>query len=353
MGRVIVHIDMDAFFAAIEERENPQFRGKPLVVGADPKQGKGRGVVSTANYEARRFGIHSAMPISQAYKFCPQAIYLPPNIELYRKVSDRIMDIIRGFSQVVEQISLDEAYVDITKKGEEKKIWQRAEEIAQKMRKKIFEEEKLPCSCGIGPNKMIAKIACEMAKPKGVKIVTPEEAESFIERLDIHKIPGIGVKTAAILRSSGFQKVKDLKKLSLHELEDLFGKRGKEMHMRVRGIDESPVAPEREVKSIGKETTFERDNRDPELLIRTFEQLAKQVAQELKEQELQFQTITVVCRFSGFETHTKSKTLAMPSQDEGVLRSEAMKLFLKFLLEKQKPLRLLGVRVKIVPFGSL
>ncbi|HEX9721981.1 MAG TPA: DNA polymerase IV [Candidatus Paceibacterota bacterium] len=377
--RIIIHLDMDCFFAQVEERESPQFKRKPVVVGADPKGGRGRGVVSTCNYEARKFGVHSAMPISQAWKLCPDAVFLPPNFELYSRVSENIMNIIRGFAEQVEQVSLDEAYIEINPKSDHstslrspragsrgevrnsKQTWEKAEKLAQQMRKEILQKEKLKCSCGIGPNKMVAKIACEAAKPprqgsgqaNGVVVVREEEAEKFMEPLDIEKMPGIGQKTAAILRQSNFNTVADLKKLSEHDLEDLFGKRGSEMYLRVRGIDNNSVEPEHEVKSVGKETTFEQDTRDPELLIRTFEQLAKQVAQELAKEGLAFKTITVVCRFSGFETHTKDKTLKEPSSSEAVLREEAIKLFLRFLTENQKPIRLLGVRAKIAPKSNI
>ena len=337
---------MDYFFAQLEERESPQFRGKPVVVGAEPKEGKGRGVVSTANYEARKFGIHSAMPISRAYQLCPTAVFLPPNFGLYSRSSKNIMNIIQSFSPQVEQASLDEAYIDVSFA----KSYLKAKKIAEDMRKKILEQEKLTCSCGIGPNKMIAKIACEDAKPNGIKVVTEEKAEAFIENLDVQKIPGIGVKTAQILHGSDINTVADLKKLSIDDMEDLFGSRGKTMYMRVRALDEDPVVLEREVKSIGKEHTFEQDTRDPELLIRTFEQLSRQVANEVEEQNVSFRTITVVCRFTGFETHTKSKTLKDPTSDSVVLRAEAMKLLLKFIVEKSKPLRLIGVRVGIVNF---
>jgi len=361
--RIIIHLDMDAFFPAVEQRESPQFLGLPVVVGADPKHGKGRGVVSSASYEARKFGIHSGLPISQAYRLCPSAVFLPPNFELYGKVSENIMNIIQGFVPLMEQTSLDEAYIDmsknltIVKKASETAAWEEAKKLAEEMRKAIFEQEKLTCSCGVGSNKMIAKIACGMAKfrlrqgfggqANGVKVVKAEEAAAFVEPLDVEKMPGIGKKTASILRGSDIRLVADLKKLSEHDLEDLFGVRGKEMYKRVRGIDEDPVVAEREVKSIGKEITFERDTRDPELLIRTFEQICKQVASEVLEQELMFRQITVVFRFTGFETHTKSKTLQEPSQSEAVLRKEAMKLFLRFLVEKQKPIRLVGLRVQI------
>lgn len=346
--RIVIHLDMDCFFAQVEERESPQFKGKPVVVGADPHssagEGKGRGVVSTANYEARVYGIRSGLPISKAYQLCPQAVFLPPNFDLYTKTSESIMAVIRQFADQVEQTSLDEAYIDASFA----KTYKAAENLAQEMRKEILRKEKLQCSCGVGPNKMIAKIACQAAKPNGIKVVRATHAEKFVEPLDVEKMPGIGNKTAHILRSSGIKTVGDLKKLSEHDAQDLFGSRGSVMYNRVRGIDEDPVETERAVKSIGKEITFDQDTRDPELLVRTFEQLAKQVAYDVAEEQVFFKTITVVCRFSGFETHTKSKTLSEPTKDEAVLRAESMKLLLRFLTEKQKPVRLVGVRVKIV-----
>src|SRR3989344_8905694 len=167
--RIILHLDMDAFFAAIEERENPHFRGKPVVVGADPLNGKGRGVVSTANYEARKYGIHSALPISTAWKLCPEAVFLPVNGALYSEVSSRIMEILRKHASIVEQVSLDEAYIEINSKSKTqnpKQPWREVEEFARKLKQEILEQEQLPCSVGVGPNKMIAKIACGKAKPR-------------------------------------------------------------------------------------------------------------------------------------------------------------------------------------------
>lgn len=369
-NRMIIHLDMDAFFPAVEQRESPQFHGLPVVVGADPKHGNGRGVVSSASYEARKYGVHSAMPISQAYRLCPEAVFLPVNGALYAEVSENIMKIIREFAPAVEQVSLDEAYLDVSlllqkkghqkhyhtskydsKKGErmeqEGEAWEEGERLARRLKQEIFRQEKLRCTCGIAPNKMIAKIACESAKPDGVRVVKPDEAEAFVEPLDVQKIPGIGAKTAQILRASELNTVADLKKLSQDDMQALFGSRGKDMYERVRGIDESPVVAERQVKSVGREHTFGRDTRDPELLIRTFEGLAKRVAAELQEQGFSFRTVTVVCRFSGFETHTKSRTFKEASNNPAALQKEAMKLFLKFIVEKQKPIRLIGVRAGV------
>jgi DNA polymerase IV (DinB-like DNA polymerase) len=353
MQRIILHVDMDYFFAQIEERENPQFKGKPVVVGADPKGGKGRGVVSTANYEARKYGIKSGMPISKAYQLCPNAIFLPVNIELYQKVSDEIMEIVKKYSPKYEIVSLDEAYLDLShifrdrEKVSTEKVWVEAEKIGEKLKREIFEKEKLTCTVGIGPNKTVAKLAAEKAKPNGLKVVRPEEVEKFLDPLDVDDLPGIGPKTAEKLRAVGVNKIFELKKLSKEELKEMFGKVGERIWERARGIDEEPVSPEEVIKSIGRQITFERDTRNPRLIFGTFEKLIKEIYDELIENNFSFRTITVICRYKGFETHTKSKTLKEPSRDFEILKKEAKKLLLKFFLESKKPIRLIGLRVKI------
>jgi len=360
MERIILHIDMDYFFAQIEERENPRFIGKPLVVGADPKGGKGRGVVSTANYEARKYGIHSAMPISKAYELCPQAIFLPVNMELYQKVSEKIMEIVKKYSPKWEIVSLDEAYLDLTEYSdilknirmfkEEvaiNKNYRRAEKIAKKLKKEILEKEKLTASVGIGPNKLIAKMASEKSKPNGLLTIKPNQVKKFLEPLDIEDLPGIGPKTADKLRAIGVNIIKELKRLSKSKLKDLFGKWGEAIYERARGIDEEPVTSEEIIKSIGKEHTFEKDTRDPEIIFKNFEYMIREVHQELLKNNFSFKTITVICRYQGFETYTKSKTLKEPTNDFEILKSEAQKLLLRFLIEGKKLIRLVGLRLKI------
>jgi len=354
---------MDYFFAQVEERENPQFRGKPVVVGADPKEGKGRGVVSTANYKARKYGIHSALPISKAYKLCPEAIFLPVNMELYRKVSEKIMRLIKKCSPKWEMTGLDEAYLDISFV----KSYQEAEKLAEKLKKEIFKKERLTATCGVGPNKLIAKMASEKAKPNGLLIIKSNQVKNFLEPLDIRDLPGIGPKTAEKLRKLGINTIKELKKpgtraelgagpaphrnkvsgtgLSKPELQDLFGKVGGNIYEKVRGIDKEEVSSEEIIKSIGKEHTFERDTRDSEIIFGTFENIIEDVYQELLNNKFFFKTITVICRYQGFETHTKSKTLDKPTQDSEILKKESKKLLLKFLIEKPKLIRLIGLRI--------
>ena len=358
MERIILHLDMDAFFAAVEERENPQFKGMPLVVGADPKGGRGRGVVSTCNYIARKYGIHSALPISKAYELCPEAIFLPVNMELYQKVSENIMAIIKRYSPIWETVSLDEAYLDLShifydrRKRSIGNLWEEAENLAKKLKKEIFEKEKLTSTVGIGPNKLIAKMAAEKAKPNGLLIIKPNQVKKFLEPLDIEGLPGIGPKTAEVLRNFGVNKIKELKKISKSKLKEIFGLVGETIYERARGVDEEEVSSEEIIKSIGKEHTFEKDTRDPEIIFGTFEKIIRDIWEELIENNFSFKTITVICRFSDFETRTKSKTeprplkmggakvkmrtksslptLKEPTQDFKILKSEAKKLLLKF-----------------------
>ncbi len=360
--RIILHIDMDYFFAQIEERENPQFKGKPVVVGADPKGGRGRGVVSTANYIARKYGIHSGMPISKAYQLCPKAIFLPVNMELYRKVSKEIMEIIKKYAENFEPVSLDEAYLDLKKysnilqnvrisdrKNERimiEKIYKEAEKLAKKLKKEIFEKEKLTSSVGIGPNKLIAKIASQKAKPNGLLVIKPKDIQKFLDPLDVEEIPGVGPKTAAILKGLKVKKIKDLRKLKKSKLKEIFGKVGEDIYNRSRGIDEREVSPTKLIKSIGKEHTFEKDTRDPEVIFSTLQDIIKEVWEEIINKNFIISTITVRCRFRGFETRSRQKSFKEKLKLEN-FEKIVKKLLLELLLKNEKPVRLIGVRVKI------
>jgi len=341
MERIILHIDMDYFFAQIEERENPQFKGEPVVVGADPKKGKGRGVVSTANYEARKYGIHSALPISIAWRLCPNAIFLPVNMKLYQEVSERIMEILKNYSPIVEQVSLYEAYLDLSSQ----RNYKNTKQLAKKIKTEILEKEKLTSTIGIAPNKTIAKMATNQAKPNGLLVIKPKEVKNFLDPLDIKELPGIGLKTAERLRKLKVNIIKELRRLSKEKLQNLFGKVGLHIYEKARGINKEPVSSDEIIKSIGKEHTFDIDTRDPEMIFGIFEEIIKMVHQELLNNEFSFKTITVICRYSGFETHTKSKTLEKETQNLEILESESKKLLLKFLVEKQKLIRLIGLRL--------
>ena len=338
-----MHIDLDAFFAQVEERENPHFRGKPVVVGADPMHGTGRGVVSTANYVARKYGICSAMPISEAWRRCVDAIFIPVNMHLYQSVSNNVMGVIEAYSQLVEKVSVDEAYLDVSHTGG----YKQAESLAKQLKAKIVEKEQLTSTIGVGPNKLIAKIACRRAKPNGLLVIEPNQVEKFLEPLDVRELPGIGPKTAAALKEIKICTVKELKKISRTKLEDLFGKAGKGIYYKARGIDEAPIVQEEIIKSIGKEHTFAQDTRDPEVIFTVFEDIISKVHKELVEQDFSFKTVTTICRFAGFETHTKSKTLEKAVCNIGVLNREAKRLLLRCIMENLKLIRLIGLRVKI------
>ncbi len=334
---------MDAFFAQIEERENPRFKGMPIVVGADPKGGQGRGVVSTASYEARKYGIHSALPISKAYELCPSAVFLPVNMRLYEKVSNNIMAIVQSYSNKCEIGGLDEAYLDISFCQN----FEEAGKLAGKLKKEIFEKEKLTSTIGVGPNKMIAKIGSGKAKPNGLIVIEPEKVMDFLKSLDIREIPGIGPKTAVKFRNLGINKIEDINKLSETELQRMLGKNGTDLYKKSKGLDDNPVLMEAMAKSLGSEHTFEKDTRDPEVLFSTFERIVSEVHKSVAKENCLFKTITVRCRFSGFETHTKSITLDKPSHDFRILSREAKKLFLRFLVGNPKPIRLIGVRISL------
>lgn len=268
--RIVGHLDMDAFFAAIEERDNPSMRGLPIVVGADPRAGKGRGVVSTANYKALEYGIHSAMPITRAWKLSESArkqgkspaTFLPVNVHRYAEVSTRIMEILRRFALVVEQASIDEAYFDLSSC----ESYTFSEEICRKIKSAIREEERLTASVGVGPNKLIAKIASGMHKPDGLTIVREEDAMEFLAPLSIRTIPGVGPKTELELAKISVKTIKDMRRFSQEELHAMFGKRGVDLYGKIRGRDESPIEEAYETKSIGEQETFDQDTRDSQFL---------------------------------------------------------------------------------------
>jgi DNA polymerase IV (DinB-like DNA polymerase) len=339
--RIILHVDMDHFFTAIEEREHPEFRGKPVVVGADPKEGRGRGVVSTCNYEARKFGVKSGMPISKAWKLCPQAVYLPVNYDLYEKVSERIMAILRKYADKFESWGIDEAFLDVSSKV---KDYVEAEALARQIKKEIFEKERLTCSIGVGPNKIVAKIASDHQKPDGLTVVKLEDVEKFLTPLPVRKLLWVGRKTEQKLRAMGIKTIGDLAHYDPTVLAETFGIMGKQLHLMAHGIDKSEVEERSEIKSISREKTFEEDTADLELLFKTLDKLAEEVHGDLLRQSLYFKTVTVKLRYENFETHTHSKTLPFITNRLENLKKTAREL-LQAYLRLDRKIRLIGVRV--------
>ncbi len=341
---MILHIDMDCFFAQVEERENPRFRGIPLIIGSDPKDGSGRGVVSTSNYEARKFGIYSGMPISKAYKANKEAIFLPVNQNLYQKTSQRIFKIIELFSKDYQPVSLDEAYLDIKKIA---KNYSEARKVAEKLKELILRKENLTCSVGVAQNKMIAKIASESDKPNGLVVVKPKDSFKFISEKKIKEIPGIGPKTELqleeLLQKKNL-KVKDVRALSENQLNSL-GKKGSDIYQKVRGIDGSSIELKRKPKSVGKEKTFEEDTSDSKKIIETFKKLTKEVFLISEKEKLDIEKITVICRFDNFKTITKQISFFAQKLDEGFIYKKGVKLLLRILTKNYRPIRLIGIRV--------
>ena len=336
MPRTIIHIDMDAFFAAIEVLDEPSLKGKPVIIGGTTN----RGVVSTASYEARRFGVHSAMPIFKAKEKCPQGIFLPVKMERYKEVSKRIMEILSDFTPLVEQVSIDEAYLDIA--GTESLLGS-PEEIARYIKARIGKETGLACSIGIAPNKFLAKVASDMHKPDGLTIILANEVTTFLSTLPVEKIPGVGKRTVESLRHYGIKRVGDLKRFSKEQLLKDFGKFGLRLFELARGEDNSPVAPYREVKSVSSEETLPSDTDDLHILKKLIISHADKVAWRLRREGLKGRTITVKIKFSDFTAITKGHTIANATDSTGVISDSAIKLLLDCPLKRK--VRLIGVAV--------
>ncbi|MGQ0549277.1 MAG: DNA polymerase IV [Armatimonadota bacterium] len=335
--RTILHIDMDAFFAAVEQLRRPELRGRPVVVGGDGDPRK-RGVVSTASYEARAFGIHSAMPLRTAYKRCPQAVFLPVDFAAYREVSQRMYAILRDTGAQVESWGLDEAFLDVSELEES------GEAIARAVRGRIAEELGLTASVGVGPNKLIAKIASGLNKPDGLTVIDAAAVERRLAPLPATVLWGVGPKTAAAL-AERFQvrTVADLAAVSLERLQDGFGpNHGEHLYRVARGIDESPIVTEWEPKSISRERTFQIDLRRTPTIKSMIARLAHEVAGDLREEGYRAATITLKIRLVPFQTLTRSHTLREPIDDGETLAQTALGLLDRVRVDR--PVRLLGVR---------
>jgi DNA polymerase IV (DinB-like DNA polymerase) len=346
--RIILHLDMDHFYTAVEEREHPEYKGKPVIVGADPKGGAGRGVVATSNYEARKVGVKSGMPISRAWKLCPEAIYLPPNFPLYIKVSNEIMDIARRYADKFEQWGIDEAFLDVTSKV---KDYAEAENLAKQIKREINEKEQLTCSIGIGPNKLTAKIASDFQKPDGLTTVKEGEVEKFLAPLPVRKLLWVGRKTEEKLKALGIITIGDLAHYDPTVLTETFGVMGTQMHLMAHGIDRSEVEPRTEVKSISHETTFEEDTDEADTVLKALDALSEEVSKETLNQSLYFKTVTVKVRYENFETHTHSKTLPFMTNRQQDLKKTAKEL-LQAYLRRDRKVRLIGVRVSTFVKGE-
>ncbi len=342
MSRFILHCDLDCFFAAVEARDNPTYVGKPLIIGADPKNGKGRGVVSTCNYEARKFGLHSAMPISQAYKRCPHGIYLHPNFEKYHKASKEVMEIVNSYSDMFQQVSIDEAYLDISDKCID---YKEVRDLAEKLKDEVQKKVGITISIGCAPTKSIAKIASDHNKPNGVTVVKPECIKKFLSPMDITKISGIGKKSQLYYNKKGIKTIGDIINLTLPKMFQLFGKNGEWIWQVANGLDKNQVKPIPDKrKSIGKERTFYEDTSDCKSILSKLGEINTALHKKLKRNGVYYKTITLKIRFEGFITYTRSKSLPSSIQNEKNTFDVILELYKEFL-NSDKKVRLVGIKL--------
>ncbi len=347
-NRIIFHVDMDQFFAAVEERERPEIRGKPVVVGADPKEGKGRGVVSTCNYEARKYGVRSGMPITRAWRLCPQAVFLPVNFSLYLQVSGQIMNILQQYADKFEPWGFDEAFLDVSSRVER---YEEARRLAVEIKREIYEKERLTCSVGVGPNKLIAKIASDFQKPDGLTLVEEKDVKAFLEPLDVDRLLWVGKKTTRKLNEMGIKTIGDLATYDPSVLAERFGVMGTQLYLYAQGIDRAEVGLRGPVKSIGRNVTFEQDTSDWALVFQTLDKLCVEIQEEVKEYNFLFKTVTITVRYENFETHTRSRTLPFLTNKLSDFQKPAHELMQPYLRAERR-IRLIGARVSNLVSGE-
>jgi len=342
MSHFILHCDLDCFFAAVEERDNPKYIGKPIVIGADPKEGKGRGVVSTCNYEARKFGLHSAMPISQAYKRCPHGIYLHPNFEKYHKASKEVMAIVNSYSDMFQQVSIDEAYIDITDKCIN---YKEVRDLAEKLKDEVQKKVGITISIGCASTKSIAKIASDCNKPNGVTVVKPEYIKKFLGPMDITKIPGIGKKSKIYYNKKGIITIGDIINTPFHKMIQMFGKNGEWIYKIVNGFDDREVKEfNGDRKSISKERTFYEDTDDFKVILTKLEELNNKIHKKVIKNKIFYRTVTLKIRLQGFLTYTRSKSFAHHIQDKNKVMRIIVDLLNQFSTMNKK-VRLVGIKL--------
>jgi len=329
---------MDAFYASIEQLDHPEYKGRPVIVGADPKAGKGRGVVAACSYEARKFGIRSALPISRAWKLCPQGVYVRPRMNRYVEVSQQVMDVFRRYTDLVEPLSIDEAFLDITGSLA---LLGPADEIARSIKKAIREATGMTASVGLAPNKFLAKIASDLKKPDGLVVLQEDDVDQFLRDLPISRLWGVGPKTEARLHEMGFRTIGQLASASRESLVRTLGSLGEHLYQLSHGKDDRQVVPDWERKSVGTETTFDEDTDDRDLLLRTILELSDHVAERLRKDEYRARKVTLKLRYSNFSTHTKQHSLDRLIQTGDEIAAVARQLFSQFPLNRK--IRLIGV----------
>jgi len=336
---MLLHVDMDAFYASIEERDRPELVGRPVIVGGTPQ---GRGVVAAANYVVRKFGVHSAMPTTTALRLCPAAVVLPPRMSHYAGISEQIHDVMLRYTPLVEPLSLDEAFLDV--RGTEQ-LFGPAVEVARRIKQDILHETRLIASVGVAPNKFLAKIASDLEKPDALVVVDPARIQQFLDPLPVGRLWGVGRVTGDALERIGVQTIGDLRRLPLELLTNQFGSQGEHFWKLAHGIDDRPVVPDREAKSISHETTFPADIRDREALRAWVVELSEHVGRRLRRQQLRGRTVQLKLRFPDFRTITRAVTLAQPTNATHEIAQSAAGLLESALPPRAVGIRLLGVGV--------
>jgi DNA polymerase-4 len=344
-ARRIIHLDMDAFYASVEQLDNPELIDKPVIVGGSRK----RGVVSAASYEARKYKVHSAMPMAQAMNLCPHGVFLPVRMKRYKEISSKVIAIFQKYTPLIEPLSLDEAFLDVTASS---KLFGTAEDIARKIRKEVFAETGLTISAGVAASKLVAKIASDVNKPDGLTIVPAGKEAEFLAPLPIKRLWGVGKKTQKALGLLGVKTIGDILKIPPDLLEKKFGKHGNSLFSKAKGIDERDVDTISERKSVGHEYTFDTDLKDRKIIHKELIDLADQVAKRLRHKNLQGRTISLKVKYHDFQQITRSKTVSNETSDSKLIIQEILKLLEKTAVG-EKPVRLLGISVaNLKPVGD-
>jgi DNA polymerase-4 len=339
VARCIFHIDLDAFFVSVEQALDPGLKGKPVIVGGDPEH---RGVVASASYEARPFGIHAGMPLSRARRLCPQAIFIRANFSRYKDASARFMEILGDFTPQIEPLGIDEAYLDVT--GYEEPYGS-PRQMALAMKGRIYKELELTASVGIGACKVVAKIASDLCKPDGLLEIAPGEEQAFLNPLPVDKLPGVGKRTEQALKEMDITTIGELAALPLDVVKKRLGTPGIVLHSYARGIDDRRVETAGEAKSISQQTTFAHDTSDPHFLKTNLHQLCQEVCQELRSQNKWARCVAIRLRYSDFKTITRQVTLRNSSNANQVIFATALQLLNEALAKQGKPIRLIGIRI--------
>ena len=343
MDRIIFHVDLDCFFAAVEILDHPEYEGFPVIIGADPKKGKGRGVVSTCSYEAREFGLHSGMPISKAYQLCPQGIYVRPNFNRIKEISSQVMEILQKYSNIFEQVGIDEAYLDMTKSIDN---INNSKQFAKKLKDEVQKKVGITCSVGVSFTKSLAKIGSDCNKPDGITIITPNNYKEILSPLKITRIPGIGKKSKIYYEKHGFYTIGDFLKYPKHKLIANFGDRGRWIWNLINGNEERKVHDSNYIhhrKSISKERTFYEDTDDYKTIILKISELNEKIHETLEKKKIFYRTISIKVRFQGYETFLRSKSFNSPIRSKQKSLEVILDLYKEFYRKKKK-IRLIGLK---------